>query len=87
MRKSGKIFNELAERTLEPEQKSNVYYNQGNNLIESSKNTGKRLKHTKEVLRLNPNDYDAKYNLEYARKKLSDQQQQQTKPGSESGSG
>lgn len=73
---SGKIFNELAEANLSPEQKSKVHYNQGNNLMKGQK-YGEAVEAFKKSLRLNPSDYDAKYNLEYARKKLAEQQQQQ----------
>jgi tetratricopeptide (TPR) repeat protein len=73
---SGKIFNELAEANLSPEQKSKVHYNQGNNLMQEQK-YGEAVEAFKKSLRLNPDDYDAKYNLEYARKKLAEQQQQQ----------
>lgn len=73
---SGKIFNELAEANLSPEQKSKVHYNQGNNLMKEQK-WGEAVEAFKKSLRLNPEDYDAKYNLEYARKKLAEQQQQQ----------
>jgi tetratricopeptide (TPR) repeat protein len=73
---SGKIFNELAEANLNPEQKSKVHYNQGNNLMQEQK-YGEAVEAFKKSLRLNPDDYDAKYNLEYARKKLAEQQQQQ----------
>lgn len=73
---SGKIFNELAEANLTPEQKSKVHYNQGNNLMKEQK-YGEAVEAFKKSLRLDPDDYDAKYNLEYARKKLAEQQQQQ----------
>ena len=45
---SGKIFNELAERAIEPEQKSDVYYNLGNTFL-AGKNTRRPLKLIKEV--------------------------------------
>jgi len=73
---SGKIFNELAEANLSPEQKAKVHYNQGNNLMQQQK-WGEAVDAFKKSLRLNPDDYDAKYNLEYARKKQAEQQQQQ----------
>jgi len=73
---SGKIFNELAEANLSPEQKAKVHYNQGNNLMQQQK-WGEAVDAFKKSLRLTPDDYDAKYNLEYARKKLAEQQQQQ----------
>lgn len=73
---SAKLFDELAEANLAPEQKAKVHYNQGNNLMQAQK-YDEAIDAYKKSLRLNPDDYDAKYNLEYARKKLSDQQQQQ----------
>lgn len=73
---SGKLFNELSERALEPNQKANVYYNQGNNLMKQQKYS-EAIESFKNCLRLNPADDDAKYNLQYARKMLKDQQQQQ----------
>ena len=73
---SGKIFNELVEANLTPEQKAGVYYNQGNNLMKEQK-WGEAVEAFKNSLRLKPGDFDAKYNLEYARKKLSEQQHQQ----------
>lgn len=73
---SGKIFNELVEANLSPEQKASVYYNQGNNLMKEQK-WGEAVDAFKNSLRLNPGDFDAKYNLEYARKKQAEQQQQQ----------
>lgn len=73
---SSKIFNELSERQLKPEEKANVLFNLGNNLMSVQK-YGEAVEAYKNCLRLNPGDLDAKYNLEYARKKLQDQQQQQ----------
>ncbi len=73
---SGKLFNELAEANLSDEEKASVYYNLGNNLMKAEK-WSEAVEIFKRSLRLNPEDYDAKYNLEYARKKMNDQQQQQ----------
>lgn len=73
---SAKLFNELAEANLEDEAKANVYYNLGNNLMKGKK-WGEAVEAFKRTLRLNPGDYDAKYNLEYARKKMNDEQEQQ----------
>ena len=73
---SAKIFNELAERALDPEKKSDVYYNLGNTFLKSEKYK-EAIEAYKKSLRLYPDDFDAKYNLEYARKKLKEQQEQQ----------
>ena len=73
---SGKIYTELTEANLTPDQKSKVFYNQGNTLMKGQKYE-EAVDAFKKSLRLNPNDFDAKYNLEYARKKLGEQQQQQ----------
>jgi tetratricopeptide (TPR) repeat protein len=73
---SGKIYSELTEANLTPNQKAKVFYNQGNTLMKGQK-YGEAVDAFKKSLRLNPDDFDAKYNLEYARKKLSEQQQQQ----------
>jgi len=75
-KESGKIYNDLAQRKLDPNSKSGVYYNLGNSLM-SEKKYQDAIEAYKNSLRLNPDDEDAKYNLEYARKKLRDQQQQQ----------
>ncbi len=73
---SGKIFDELVEANLAPDQKAGVFYNKGNNLMKEQK-WGEAVDAFKNSLRLNPGDFDAKYNLEYARKKQAEQQQQQ----------
>jgi len=75
-KESGKLFDDLAQRTLDPNAKSGVYYNLGNSLM-SEKKYQDAIEAYKNSLRLNPDDQDAKYNLEYAKKKLKDQQQQQ----------
>lgn len=73
---SAKIFNDLAEAKLSDLEKADVYYNLGNNLMKAQQ-WAQAVEAFKNTLRLNPGDYDAKYNLEYARKKMKDQQQQQ----------
>lgn len=72
---SGKLFNELTEANLTDEQKAGAYYNLGNTFLKAQKYQ-ESIDAFKKSLRLNPDDYDAKYNLEYARKMMSDQQQQ-----------
>lgn len=73
---SGKLFNELTEANLTDEQKSGAFYNLGNTFLKANK-FQESIEAYKKSLRLNPDDYDAKYNLEYARKMLDDQQQNQ----------
>lgn len=73
---SGKLFNELAESNASNEVKSGANYNMGNSLMSASKYK-EAIEAYKQALRQNPDDQDAKYNLEYARKKLIEQQQQQ----------
>lgn len=73
---SGKLFNELTESGASNEVKSSAFYNKGNSLMSASKYQ-EAIDAYKDALRRNPDDQDAKYNLEYARKKLKEQQQQQ----------
>ncbi|RLD71283.1 MAG: hypothetical protein DRI87_07155, partial [Bacteroidetes bacterium] len=73
---AGKIFGEVGETAAKEEVKSQSWYNLGNSLMEQQKYQ-ESIEAYKKALRLNPDDQDAKYNLEYARKKLKDQQQQQ----------
>ncbi|MBO4580911.1 MAG: VWA domain-containing protein [Bacteroidales bacterium] len=56
--------------------KASAYYNLGNNLLKSEKYQ-ESINAYKKALKLNPKDMNAKYNLEYARKKLLMQQNQQ----------
>ena len=56
--------------------KAGAYYNLGNNLLQAEKYQ-ESIDAYKKALKLNPKDMNAKYNLEYARKKLLMQQQQQ----------
>jgi len=73
---SGKIFNELTESNISNEAKSGAYYNMGNSFMSGQKYQ-EAIDAYKQALRQNPDDQDAKYNLEYARKMLKEQQQQQ----------
>lgn len=56
---------------------SKAYYNMGNTLYRMGKLPESILSY-KRALELNPDDQDAKYNLEFVRKKLKDQAQQQS---------
>lgn len=55
---------------------SQSYYNMGNSLYKMGK-LPESIMAYKKALELNPNDEDAKYNLEYVRKKLKDQAEKQ----------
>lgn len=73
---SNKLFTEVTEREANPEQRSAAYYNLGNSLMKENKYK-ESIEEFKKSLRLNPDNANTKYNLEYARKKLNEQQQQQ----------
>jgi tetratricopeptide (TPR) repeat protein len=73
---SNKLFTEVTERVTNAEQKSAAHYNLGNTYMKENK-FKESIEEFKNSLRLNPDDANAKYNLEYARKKLKEQQQQQ----------
>jgi tetratricopeptide (TPR) repeat protein len=73
---SGKLYNELTETNVGESEKSGAYYNLGNSYM-SEKKYKESIEAYKNSLRLNPDDEDARYNLEYARKMLQQQQQQQ----------
>merc|ERR1711916_287020 len=66
---------DLAKKELEPDQKAEVFHNLGNSFLEAKKYQ-ESIEAYKNALRNNPRDMDSKYNLEYARKKLEEQQQQ-----------
>lgn len=79
------VFDSVATLNLDEETMSKVYYNLGNSLLklaEDSAEIGSKvlpasIESYKNSLRINPTDYDAKYNLAYAQKLLEQQQQQQ----------
>jgi tetratricopeptide (TPR) repeat protein len=58
-----------------PDDRAATYYNAGNSLYQSNKYQ-EAINAYKQSLRLNPNDEDARYNLQMARAKLVQQQQQ-----------
>ena len=58
-----------------PEERAATYYNAGNSLYQSNKYQ-EAVDAYKQSLRLNPNDEDTRYNLQMARAKLTQQQQQ-----------
>ncbi|HEV8539432.1 MAG TPA: tetratricopeptide repeat protein, partial [Bacteroidota bacterium] len=67
-----------ATRTKDAGEKSQALHNLGNSLLKSQKYE-ESIDSYKEALKLNPGDADTKYNLEYARRMLQQQQQQQQK--------
>ena len=73
---SAKIFNDLSGSKLSKSEKAQVYHNLGNSFLEA-KEFEKSIAAYKNSLVLNPSDKDTKYNLEYAKMMLKQQQQQQ----------
>ncbi|MBE0650544.1 MAG: tetratricopeptide repeat protein [Bacteroidales bacterium] len=68
------LFSKLIKNSKNNALKANSLYNLGNTMM-SQKNYESSINAYINSLRLNPNDYDAKYNLEYARKMLKKQDQ------------
>ncbi|GJQ20779.1 MAG: hypothetical protein HBSIN02_11340 [Bacteroidia bacterium] len=75
---AGQAFSEYAAITKDPLSASKAYYNMGNALYQSQK-LDESIEAYKQALRLNPNDRDARFNLELAKQKKQAQQQQQQK--------
>ncbi|MBI3005938.1 MAG: VWA domain-containing protein [Ignavibacteriales bacterium] len=73
---AGRQFNTSAIAMGSDVDRAQTYYNLGNSLFRASK-IKESIEAYKQSLRLNPNDDDARYNLELARKRSQDQQQQQ----------
>jgi len=76
MKESGKIFNQLSETAKDPKVKSSAIYNYGNTML-AQKKYKEAMEAYKKSLLLNPKDENAKYNYEYARKKMIQQQKKQ----------
>lgn len=71
------IFRNIAENeSIDPKLRSQSYHNLGNSLMKQEKYL-ESIEAYKQALKLKPSDMDTKYNLEYARKKLIQQQNQQ----------
>lgn len=73
---ASKIYGSLASRDANDKEKSSDLYNLGNSLLKAKKYE-ESIKAYKNSLRINPEDMDTKYNLEYAKRMLQQQQQQQ----------
>ena len=73
---ASKAFSDVTERNTSKEIEANAYYNLGNTLMAQEK-YGEAFESYKKALKINPDDEDFRYNLEYARWKMIQQQQQQ----------
>ena len=75
---SAKIYGELAGKNQDKDIQAKIYHNLGNSFMEA-KQYDKSILAYKNSLMNNPSDLDTKYNLEYAKMMLKNQQQQQKK--------
>ncbi len=71
-----KLFESAAGKELDDKTKAEVFYNLGNSYLKAQK-LPEAIDSYKNSLRLNPDDMDAKYNLQYALNMQQQQQQQQ----------
>ena len=71
-----KSFASAEAASVRKNDKSGAFYNSGNALLKAGK-AAESIEAYKQALRLNPADEDARYNLEYARKRQQQQQNQQ----------
>ena len=69
-------FGSVTDRNVSKDVEAKAFYNLGNSMMEQQKYQ-EAFDSYKKSLKLNPDDEDARYNLEYARQKLILQQQQQ----------
>ena len=73
---ASRSFQSVADRNVPKNLEANSYYNLGNSLMEQQK-YAEAFDAYKKSLMINPDDEDARYNLEYARQKMIMQQQEQ----------
>lgn len=73
---AARSFQSVADRNVPKNLEANSFYNLGNTMMEQQK-YAEAFDAYKKCLKLDPNDEDARYNLEYARQKMLMQQQQQ----------
>jgi tetratricopeptide (TPR) repeat protein len=78
MAESSSQFEQVLESGTTKEDKGKTWFNYGNSLLAQQK-LDESIDAYKNALRNNPNDLEAKYNLEFARKMKQQQQQQQQK--------
>jgi tetratricopeptide (TPR) repeat protein len=69
------LYNSLASKSPDRREQANAYYNLGNSLLKAQKYP-ESIDAYKKSLRINPSDEDAKYNMEFAKKMLKQQEQQ-----------
>lgn len=74
--KSTEIFAKIGQSDLSKEQKGMAFYNLGNSFLKA-KQYEQSIEAYKMALRNNPTDEDARYNLEYARKMMKQEQEKQ----------
>jgi Ca-activated chloride channel homolog len=68
-------FSQVTAMSKAPMLESNASYNLGNSMLKQQR-YAESVEAFKQALRLNPNDDEARYNLEYARRMLKQQQEQ-----------
>ncbi len=71
-------FEKLADQTQKPFEKSAVYHNLGNSLLQQKK-FDPSIEAYKKALRINPDDPETKYNLAYALKMKKEEEKQKQK--------
>ncbi|MEZ5083613.1 MAG: tetratricopeptide repeat protein [Bacteroidales bacterium] len=70
-----KLFGNVASRDADADTKAKAFYNLGNSYVKAQK-FQEAIESYKNALRLDPDDMDTKYNLEYAKKMMQQQQQE-----------
>jgi Ca-activated chloride channel homolog len=73
---ASKMFNDIASQKVSKKIKAEAYHNLGNSFLDMQE-IEKSIEAYKNALRINPQDKETKYNLEYAKQLLKKQQQQQ----------
>lgn len=73
---AAEAFNKAIAKSNNREHRAKAYHNLGNSLLKAQK-IPESIEAYKNSLKLNPNDMDTKYNLEFAKLLLQQQQQQQ----------
>lgn len=72
---SASIFDNLSRRSLPDDQRAKSFHNLGNSFM-NLQQYDQAIQAYKNALRLNPDDFDTKYNLLYARQMIQNQEQQ-----------